>query len=201
MDKFILGAGGHSRSLIGLLKKVGVNPKGVYDDHYIENETILGVPVLGALQNISNKELLIIGSGDPKKRFKWAKQFNIDSNNYIHPSSLIEEKVSLGIGIHIFADTYINVGAKIGKHVLINSKSLIEHESVIGDFSHIAVSAVICGRCRIGKRVTVGAGAIIKDGVTICDDAVIGAGAVVVKDITIPGVYIGVPAKRIGNDE
>ena len=32
---------------------------------------------------------------------------------------------------------------------------------------------------------------------TICDNAVIGAGAVVTKDITEPGTYVGIPARKI----
>jgi acetyltransferase-like isoleucine patch superfamily enzyme len=33
--------------------------------------------------------------------------------------------------------------------------------------------------------------------VTICDQVVIGAGAVVTKDITVPGIYAGNPARLL----
>jgi acetyltransferase-like isoleucine patch superfamily enzyme len=49
---------------------------------------------------------------------------------------------------------------------------------------------------RIGSGVSIGSNATILP-VDICDGAVIGAGAVVVKPITIPGIYAGNPARLI----
>ena len=48
---------------------------------------------------------------------------------------------------------------------------------------------------KIGDNVSIGSGATILP-VTICDNVVIGAGSVVTKDIFVPGVYIGNPARR-----
>lgn len=47
---------------------------------------------------------------------------------------------------------------------------------------------------RIGNRVSIGSNATILP-VTICDGAVIGAGAVVTRDIAVPGIYAGNPAR------
>ena len=49
---------------------------------------------------------------------------------------------------------------------------------------------------RIGSNVSIGSNATILP-VMICDRAVIGAGAVVTKDITIPGIYAGNPARLV----
>ncbi len=50
----------------------------------------------------------------------------------------------------------------------------------------------------VGRDTFIGAGATIVNGVSICGGVIIGAGAVVVRDVTEPGTYAGVPAKRIG---
>lgn len=50
----------------------------------------------------------------------------------------------------------------------------------------------------IGNNVSIGSNATILP-VNICDNVVIGAGAVVTKDISIPGIYVGNPAKKINN--
>lgn len=50
----------------------------------------------------------------------------------------------------------------------------------------------------VGNNVSIGTNATILP-VSICDRAVIGAGAVVTRDITVPGVYVGNPARMIRN--
>lgn len=42
-----------------------------------------------------------------------------------------------------------------------------------------------------------GAGAVIIDGLLVGNHSVIGAGAVVCNAITEPGVYVGVPARKL----
>lgn len=48
----------------------------------------------------------------------------------------------------------------------------------------------------IGNNVSLGTNATIMP-VKICDHVVVGAGAVITKDITVPGIYAGNPAKLI----
>lgn len=50
----------------------------------------------------------------------------------------------------------------------------------------------------VGNRVSIGTNATLLP-VSICDDVIIGAGSVVTKDIQVPGVYAGNPAKFIRN--
>ena len=47
---------------------------------------------------------------------------------------------------------------------------------------------------KIGNRVSIGSNATILP-VSICEGTVIGAGAVVTRDIDIPGIYVGNPAR------
>ena len=49
---------------------------------------------------------------------------------------------------------------------------------------------------KIGNNVSIGSNATILP-VNICDNVVIGAGAVVTKDITVPGIYAGNPARLL----
>jgi len=49
----------------------------------------------------------------------------------------------------------------------------------------------------VGKSSWLGIGSVVSNNVNICSGCNVGAGAVVVKDITEPGTYVGVPARRV----
>lgn len=111
---------------------------------------------------------------------------------------------------------------RLGNHVLVGRNSVVHgHGGVtIGDWSMMGPNVTIvsaehlhdiegdrpyqaqgehCAAVRIGTNVWIGTGAVILPGVDIVDGAVIGAGAVVTKSIRIPGVWAGVPARRLGS--
>lgn len=54
---------------------------------------------------------------------------------------------------------------------------------------------IICSGCFIGTNVTISAN------VKICADVVIGSKSLVKKDITVSGKYVGVPVKRVGDND
>ena len=54
---------------------------------------------------------------------------------------------------------------------------------------------------KIDDNVMIGANAMIMPGVHICSDVIVAAGSVVTKDITLSGVWGGVPARRIKSFE
>ena len=51
--------------------------------------------------------------------------------------------------------------------------------------------------CKVGISSWIGIGSSIIQGVEIGEGTSIGAGSVVIKDITEPGTYVGVPIKKI----
>lgn len=111
-------------------------------------------------------------------------------------SSIITNKSSIGDGAGIFHGAVLNKSC-IGNNCIINTGAVIEHNSLLGNNVFVGPNATICGNAKIGDNVLIGAGAIIRDGISICKDVVIGMGSVVVKNITKPGVYVGMPAKFI----
>lgn len=115
----------------------------------------------------------------------------------IHPDAVISNGVEMGAGTVVMAGTVINVEAKIGAGCIINTASSIDHDCRIGSFVHIAVGSHIAGNVNIGDKTWIGAGATVSNNVNICEDCVLGAGAVAVSNIETPGVYIGIPAKRM----
>ena len=102
-----------------------------------------------------------------------------------------------GAGSMILTGAVVNPGARIGRGVIVNTGAVVEHDCIVGDFCHLAPRSVMLGDCTLGDEVWLGANATVVQGVSICSNATIGAGAVVTRNITEPGTYAGVPARRI----
>jgi len=198
----IIGAGGHTRSLIPVIRHSNLEIDGIYDDGFKADiqEVIEGISVKGMLEVAFKSDAsFVISIGDISIRKKIYESYKraIYQPNLIGEQVLIRKSAQLGRSNQIMPFVFINSMAKIGNNNIINSKALIEHESVIGDHCHVAVGAVISGRVTIGNCCFIGAGAIVKDKIKICDDVIIGAGAVVVNNITEPGTYVGNPLRKI----
>ena len=145
-----------------------------------------------------------IAVGSPvikNKIFKMLESYeNFEFPVVIHPQSSFDKrpgKVQIGMGSIVCPGAVITTEIQIGNFVLVYLNTTIGHETSIGDFSTISPGANISGNVKMGKNVFVGTGAMILERLSICDDVTIGAGAVVNRSITEPGVYVGVPAKRI----
>ena len=110
---------------------------------------------------------------------------------------------------------------KIGKNCFIAENAAIIGDVEIGDDCSIWYGAVLRGdvnpirlgsrvniqdgavlhtlyRAKVGNDVLVGMGAVLLDGVEVADGSIIAAGAVVLSNSKLePGVYAGVPAKKV----
>lgn len=81
----------------------------------------------------------------------------------------------------------------------LHKRSVVE----IGDDVSVGHNAIVHG-AKIGSRVLIGMGSILMDNAEIPDDTIVAAGAVVLSNAKLePGVYAGIPAKRVkeGSEE
>ncbi len=195
----IIGCGGHARSVCDVAMDVweGIEIT-FYDENAKADETIMGGCLVKSLSLLTDTDA-IVAYGDVNKRESCEVSLKKQGKRIVSVVSLrsdIGHYASLGEGCFIAHRSHIGPEAVIGDGCIINTSAVVEHEVKIGDYSSINVNATVCGRCKIGKRVYIGAGAVIKDNIRICDDVIVGAGAVVVKDINVPGVYVGCPARK-----
>ncbi len=197
----IVGAGGHTRSLINLLSYSDYLINGIYDNNFDEQneETIMSSRLIGKISNIKIEDLLVLSYGDNGIREKYFYQYKdqLITENLIHPKTHIENNFKFGISNQIFANVYINSNIVIGDNNIVNTGAIIEHEVEIENHNHISVGSIICGRVKIGNNCFIGAGSTIIDKISICDNVIIGANSVVIKDIDMPGTYVGNPVRRI----
>lgn len=199
---FIFGAGGHTRSLISLLKDQEVKISGIFDNSYNPaiKELINSIELLGKVSSYNKKGKIILSIGDNHKRRELYLKYNQDiyPNTISHSRSYIEESVHMGKANFLFANVVINSNVSIRDNNIINTAAIIEHEVAIGSHNHISVGSILCGRVTIGDCCFIGAGAVINDQISICDNVIIGSNSTVIKSIVVPGVYVGNPVRKIG---
>ena len=197
MKLTIIGAPGHGKIIADIARLRGYREMEFLDDAP-SLTSCYDIPVTGPLEKareIENDLFIAIGNANIRKQLMEtfsAKHFPV----LIHPNAVIGGDVQIGDGSVVTAGTVINPCTVIGKGVIVNTCSSVDHDCVIHDYVHISVGAHVCGNVEIGEGTWIGAGSTISNNITICPGCVIGAGAVVVKDIDIPGTYIGVPARK-----
>lgn len=203
MEIIVIGAGGHARTVVSILKEKNKEIL-VYDKPKYEDEKILGIDV-NNIDDLFNNTVIettsfIISIGDNSKRYQYFEkcvQHGMSPINVISKHASIMERVRMGRGNCIAPHSILCPEVEIGSNNIVNTLALIEHEVKIGDNCHIAPKACILGRVTIGNNVFVGANCTIKDKIKIFDDVVIGAGSVVTQDIETLGIYVGIPARKV----
>jgi len=120
---------------------------------------------------------------------------SIGDNCFIGPFVEIQKEVTIGkntkIQSHTFICELVTIGNDcfIGHSVVFINDLFTNGAPANGDVSKWKST-------KIGNHVSIGSNSTILP-IKICDNVVIGAGSVVTKNINIPGVYAGNPAKKI----
>ena len=120
---------------------------------------------------------------------------NLGNDVFVGPFVEIQKGVLVGdrsrIQSHSFLCEHVAIGKDcfVGHGVMFVNDKFSDGSPARGDHKKYL-------QTEVSDNVYIGSGAIILP-VKICSDVVIGAGAVVTRDITVPGKYVGNPAKRL----
>lgn len=197
----ILGFGGHARSVADVALELGVRHLCFVDENVRSEEQFAGFAAVKDLEcPLPDGWAVFPALGDSAKRQRKVEsvlQDGLPLATLIAKSAYIGCEATVEKGVFVGNNASVGPAVKLGIGCIINTSAVMDHESVVGDYTHVSVNATVAGRCRIGRNVMIGAGAVIIDGIRIADGVIVGAGAVVVRDIDKPGVYVGVPAKRL----
>lgn len=194
----ILGAGSFAREVFLWSHRSNLLPQYFFvtgPDYSKEPVIVFDGRLIEASSEIKDYEY-VCGVSDPKIKqyFLGFAPKLIDA--IVDPSALYVGSL-LGPGSIVCPGAKVSINTAIGVMATINQNATVGHDCRIGDFFNIAPNASLSGNCRIGSGVSIGTCASVREKISICDNVTIGMGAVVVKDINEPGVYAGVPAKKI----
>lgn len=199
----IIGASGHGKVAADIAIKMNKWQSIAFLD---DNESIkasMGLEVIGkTIDAFMYKDeadfFVAIGSNATREKVQENLiEQGLNVVKLIHPSAVIGTDVEIGIGTVVMAGVVINSSSRIGKGCIINTSSSLDHDNVIESYVHISPGVSLAGTVKVGKGSWLGIGSVVSNNVNICSGCNVGAGAVVVKAITVPGTYVGVPVRRV----
>ncbi len=174
----IYGAGGHGRVVYDVMKRLGLNCEGFFDDS--SNADLYGLEHYGAYnKNRYQNSELIIALGDNNLRAIISECVSHNFATLIDPSAVVANTAKVDKGTVVLHRAVVQAEVQIGKHVIINSSAVVDHDCSVGDFSHIAPNATLCGEVTVGKHCLIGAGAVVLPGAIVEDHTIVRAGSVV----------------------
>ncbi|MCC5912480.1 MAG: acetyltransferase [Clostridiaceae bacterium] len=198
----IIGASGHGKVVADIAIKMNKWQSITFLDDDESIKISMGLEVIGKTADaFTYKEeadfFVAIGNNGVREKVqeKLIEQ-GLKVVSLIHPSAVIGIDVEIGIGTAVMAGVVINSSTIIGKGCIINTSSSLDHDNIIEDYVHISPGASLAGTVKVGKESWLGIGSVVSNNVNICSGCKVGAGAVVVKDITEPGTYVGVPVRK-----
>jgi len=205
MPHLILGAGGHARSLLGLLAACGLRVGGCIapaapragwpedcpwlgDDAALDGLDVARVALLNGLGSVRSTALR-------RQLFDTARARGFAFPTLVHPSAIVAEDVALSGGAQVLAGAILQAGVTVAENVLLNIGCIVDHDCRIGAHAHLAPRVTLSGGVTIGSGVHVGTAAVVLQGVRIGDGAIVGAGTVVTRDVAPGATVVGNPAR------
>jgi len=207
MDIVIVGAGGHGKVVLDILRATGKHRVvGFLDaDPSLTGTRVGDLPVLGNIHQIARLRQqkvkgAVVAIGDNHVRLRYAahlRQEGLELVSAIHPSAIIAPSASVGTNVVIAAGAVICAEARLGDSVILNTNAVVEHECEVADGAHVCPTAALGGRVSVGRGAFLGLGAKLIPCISIGHGATVGAGAVVIRDIPDGATAVGVPARVI----
>jgi sugar O-acyltransferase (sialic acid O-acetyltransferase NeuD family) len=198
----ILGAGGHGKVVADAALARGHWARVVATDRNptrCRGELLPGVilvPLEAALALADTDFHVAIGSAEARER-ETELLAGRALASILHPAATVSPHAVIEAGCFVAAQSVVAPAAALGRGVIVNHGAVVDHDVQVGAFSHIAPRAALGGGVHVGCGVLVGAGTNVLPGLRICAGVTLGAGAVVRATIAEPGVYAGVPARRV----
>jgi UDP-perosamine 4-acetyltransferase len=207
MDTLIVGAGGHGKVVLEILRAAGqYHPVVFVDaDPALTGAVVHDLPVIGGINQLGklrkkNIQHAIVAIGDNRARRRYATmliEHGFKLINAVHPTAVISATATLGGNVVVAAGAVVCTDARIGDSVIINTAAVVDHECQIADAAHICPGALLAGRVRVGEAAFIGLGAKVIQCLTIGAYSIVGAGAVVIEDLPPRCTAVGVPARLI----
>lgn len=203
---YIIGCGGQGRILSELwqAQQPGIELHFLDDNSSLHGSRVLGVPVDGPVEMLAaadfSRAQAVLAIGDNHRRLELAAAWDARGVRWAtvaHRSAVIMPSAQFGAGSVAFAHSLVHTGARVGRHVIVNSGALVEHDAEVADGVSIGPGVSMGGRVRIARAAFISTGVAIAPRISIGAGTIVGAGAVVVSDLPDGVLAYGVPARVV----
>ena len=135
-----------------------------------------------------------------------ARNVTVGDNVIIGHNCIIESNVVIGNNVILQANIKIAAGTKISDGCTLKHGTILTNDVLLKENVFMGPNSVTLGGTHerksehgtiIGKNCYIGGGTQIAANKKICDDVTTGAMSFVNKDITEPGIYVGVPIRLL----
>ena len=183
---------------------------GFLDDHHPTGSRVGLGEVLGGTREIERRyadsrfDEILVAVG--YKHFGFRKQIfeslkgRVPFARLVHPATYMDPSCQIGEGVVVLPGCTLDRGISLEDNVFLNVGCVVAHDTTLGAHSFLGPGVTIAGCSRIGQCCFLGTGSTIVNRINVCNDAQTGAGSVVTRDIIEPGVYVGVPARRLNKE-
>lgn len=176
---------------------------------YAKKETLFGLPVVhfedleriyppaeySAFVAISYTQLNRVRA----RLYQAAKQKGYQIVSYVSSRAFVWHNAEIGENCFILENNVIQYAVRVGHNVVMWSGNHVGHQTVIHDNVFVSSHVVISGYCEIGENCFLGVNSCLANNIAIGKDCLIGMGAVVTKNTEERKVYVGNPAKPLGD--
>ncbi|QBM76835.1 acetyltransferase [Sphingomonas sp. AAP5] len=200
-DIVVLGAGGHAKVVIDLLRETNWRVVALTDADDTAR-TVMGVPVVGTDEKLEElwrngirAAFVALGSNALRERIGdrlLARGFALPAA--VSTRAAVSPSAQIGQGVAVMAGAAINAEAVIGDFAIVNTQAGVDHDCVIGRGAHIGPGSALAGCVRIGARSFLGVGCNVIPEKTIGSDVMVGAGSLVIRDLPDGCLAFGAPA-------